>query len=85
VDFFAPGVNIHSAWYTADKTYASLQGTSMASPHGAGTAALWRHRFPADNADAVHNALNANATPGVVINPGAGSPNKLLFMGMVPA
>jgi subtilisin family serine protease len=85
VDFFAPGVNINSAWYTADNAYASLQGTSMASPHAAGTAALWRHRFPADNADAVHNALNANATPGVVINPGVGSPNKLLFMGMVPA
>ncbi len=85
VDFFAPGVNINSAWYTADNAYASLQGTSMASPHAAGAAALWRHRFPSDNADAVHNALNANATPGVVINPGAGSPNKLLFMGMVPA
>jgi hypothetical protein len=47
-------------------------------------AALWRHRFPADNVDAVHNALNANATPGVVIGPGPGSPNLLLFMGMIP-
>lgn len=85
VDFFAPGVGINSAWYTADNAYALLSGTSMAAPHSTGTAALWRHRFPADNADAVHNALNANATPGVVINPGVGSPNKLLFMGMVPA
>ena len=85
VDFFAPGQNIVSAWFTADNAYATLSGTSMASPHAAGTAALWRHKFPADNADAVHNGLNANATPGVVINPGPGSPNKLLFMGMVPA
>jgi subtilisin family serine protease len=85
VDFFGPGASIYSAWYTADNAYATLSGTSMASPHSAGTAALWRQKFPADNADAVSAALNANATPGVVINPGAGSPNKLLFMGMVPA
>ncbi len=84
VDVFAPGVNITSAWYTADNAYASAQGTSMSAPHVTGAAALWRHRFPADNADAVHNALNANATPGVVINPGTGSPNLLLFMGMIP-
>jgi hypothetical protein len=32
----------------------------------------------------VAKALVANATPGVVVNPGVGSPNLLLFMGMVP-
>ena len=85
VDVFAPGVNIISSWFTADNAYMSLQGTSMSAPHATGTAALWRHKFPADNAVAVHNAINANATPGVVINPGLGSPNKLLFMGMIPA
>lgn len=35
--------------------------------------------------DAVNASIDANATPGVVINPGTGSPNKLLYMGMVPA
>jgi subtilisin family serine protease len=85
VDVFAPGTNIYSAWYTANDAYATLSGTSMSTPHAAGAAALWRQRFPADNADAVHNALNANATPGVVVNPGPDSPNRLLFMGMVPA
>jgi subtilisin family serine protease len=84
VDFFAPGNAINSAWYTADNAYALLSGTSMAAPHSTGTAALWRQKFTADNADAVSAALNANATPGVVINPGTGSPNKLLFMGMIP-
>ncbi|WP_117210492.1 S8 family peptidase [Allorhizocola rhizosphaerae] len=84
VDLFAPGVNIYSAWSTADNAYNTISGTSMAAPHAAGTAALWRHRFPADNADVVAAALVANATPGVVVNPGAGSPNLLLFMGMVP-
>jgi hypothetical protein len=32
----------------------------------------------------VATALAANATPGVVINPGVGSPNLLLFMAMIP-
>ena len=84
VDEFAPGVNIYSSVNTANNAYGTAQGTSMASPHAAGVAALWRQRFPADNAVAVANALAANATPGVVINPGVGSPNLLLFSGMVP-
>jgi subtilisin family serine protease len=84
VDLFAPGVNIVSAWYTANNAYTTLSGTSMASPHAAGTAAMWRQKFPADNADQTATALAANATPGVVVNPGLGSPNLLLFMGMIP-
>jgi len=84
VDLFAPGQAITSAWHTATNAYNSISGTSMAAPHAAGAAALWRHRFPADNADQVAAALNANATPGVVVNPGVGSPNRLLFMGAVP-
>jgi len=84
VDLFAPGVNITSAWHTADNAYQTISGTSPSTAHATGVAALWRHRFPADNADQVHNALNANATPGVVVNPGAGSPNLLLYMGMIP-
>jgi subtilisin family serine protease len=84
LDLFGPGVNIYSAYGTADNAYATLSGTSMASPHAAGTAAMWRQRFPSDNATQVATALVANATPGVVVNPGAGSPNLLLFMGMIP-
>jgi subtilisin family serine protease len=84
VDLFAPGEGIFSASNTANNAYLVLSGTSMASPHAAGTAALWRQKFPADNADQVATALAANATPGVVINPGVGSPNLLLFMAMIP-
>lgn len=84
LDLFAPGQNIYSSWGAADNAYATLSGTSMASPHAAGTAALWRWRFPADNADQVALALVNNATPNVVINPGLGSPNLLLFSGFVP-
>jgi subtilisin family serine protease len=83
VDLFAPGENIVSGSHTATNAYVSASGTSMAAPHAAGTAALWRHKFPADNAVQVHNALNANATPGVVITP-SGAPNLLLFSNMIP-
>jgi subtilisin family serine protease len=84
VDLFAPGENILSASDTADNAYTVASGTSMASPHAAGAAALWRQRFPADNADQVAAALAANATPGAVVGPGAGSPNLLLFTAMIP-
>jgi subtilisin family serine protease len=84
VDLFAPGQNIYSATSTATNAYTTASGTSMSAPHVAGTAALWRHKFPADTAGQVHAALNANATPGVVVGPGAGSPNLLLFSNMIP-
>ncbi|MEV1115588.1 S8 family peptidase [Actinosynnema sp. NPDC049800] len=83
IDVWAPGVNITSAWGTSDTAYSTISG-STASAHAAGVAALWRHRFPGDSAVAVAEALRANATPGVITNPGVGSPNLLLFMGMVP-
>ncbi|MEU4761956.1 S8 family peptidase [Actinosynnema sp. NPDC023794] len=83
IDVWAPGVNITSAWGTSDTAYSTISG-STASAHAAGVAALWRHRFPGDSAVAVAEALRANATPGVITNPGTGSPNLLLFMGMVP-
>ncbi|PSL53945.1 subtilisin family serine protease [Saccharothrix carnea] len=83
IDVWAPGVNITSAWGTTDTAYSTISG-STASAHAAGVAALWRHRFPGDPAVAVAEALRANATPGVITNPGTGSPNLLLFMGMVP-
>lgn len=83
IDVWAPGVNITSAWGTSDTAYSTISG-STASAHAAGVAALWRHKFPGDSAIAVAEALRANATPGVITNPGTGSPNLLLFMGMVP-
>lgn len=79
VDLFAPGVSIPSAWIGNDLMIATASGTSMASPHVAGVAALYlqshRSASPAD----VRTALVNNSTSGVVSNPGQESPNRLLF------
>ncbi|MFD1151936.1 S8 family peptidase [Saccharothrix hoggarensis] len=79
VDIFAPGNNITSASHTADTGQANLSGTSMASPHVAGGAALYLAGNPSATPAQVAKALTDSATPNLVRNPGAGSPNRLLY------
>jgi subtilisin family serine protease len=79
VDIFAPGVNITSAWDTSTTATNTISGTSMATPHVCGTAALYVGLNPSATPSAVASALNTNATSGVVIGPGTGSPNRLLY------
>ncbi|GAA3255356.1 S8 family serine peptidase [Dactylosporangium siamense] len=78
VDVFAPGVAITSASNSGDAGSAIMSGTSMASPHVAGAAALYLSAYPSATPAQVQSALLSTAVPNVVGNPGAGSPNRLL-------
>ncbi len=79
LDIFAPGSGILSAWYTSNTATATLSGTSMASPHVAGVAALYKQANPSASSTTVRNAIVNNATTNVVTNAGSGSPNRLLY------
>ncbi|MFI6094163.1 S8 family peptidase [Lentzea sp. NPDC051213] len=78
-DIYAPGQNIVSSWNTNDTATNNISGTSMATPHVAGAAALWLATHPTDSPAAVWNGLNAASTPNKITNVGANTPNKLLY------
>jgi subtilisin family serine protease len=79
LDIFAPGSGILSAWFSSDTATATLSGTSMASPHAAGVAALYKQFNPGASASTTRNAIVNGATTNVVTNAGSGSPNRLLY------
>ncbi|MFI9768626.1 S8 family peptidase [Streptomyces sp. NPDC052415] len=81
LDLFAPGSSITSAWSTSDTATNTISGTSMATPHVAGAAALHLAANPAATPAQVASALTTAATPNVVTSPGTGSPNRLLYVG----
>ena len=79
LDIFAPGSSVTSSWYTSDTATNTISGTSMASPHVAGVAALYLQGNPGAAPATVTGALTAGASTGKVTSPGSGSPNRLLF------
>jgi len=79
VNIFAPGSSITSAWSTSTSASNTISGTSMASPHVAGAAALYLTNNPSASPATVRNWLYSNSTPNRVSNPGTGSPNRLLY------
>jgi subtilisin family serine protease len=79
VDVFAPGSDITSAWIDSDTATRTISGTSMATPHVAGVAALYLAESPTAEPAQVAAAIVDGATPGSVADPGTGSPDLLLF------
>ncbi len=79
LDLFAPGSSITSAWYTSNSATNTISGTSMATPHVAGVAALYLQGSPAASPATVGNAITSTATTGVVTGAQTGSPNRLLY------
>ncbi len=79
LDIFAPGSSITSAWSTSDTATNTISGTSMASPHVAGVAALYLAVNPSATPSEVTTALINNSTAGKVTGAQTGSPNLLLY------
>jgi subtilisin family serine protease len=81
VDLYGPGVGITSDWNSSDTATNVLSGTSMATPHVAGTAALYLGAHPSSTPATVKFTLAADATPNVITNATGGTPNRLDYTG----
>ena len=78
LDIWGPGSNITSAWHTGTSATNTISGTSMASPHVAGVAALWLANNPSATPTQVATALFNNSTLNKVTNAGTGSVNRMV-------
>jgi len=79
VALFAPGTNILTANHTSDTASGLRNGSSFASPHAAGVAALFLQDNPNASPADVREHLVSNAIEGIVGDAGEGSPNLFLY------
>lgn len=79
VDLHAPGVNITSSWATSDTATNTISGTSMATPHVVGVAALYLQTNPLASPALVQQTIKDLSTKGVVTGTSGG-----LFGGSTP-
>ncbi|MFC4426125.1 S8 family peptidase [Deinococcus navajonensis] len=78
LDLFAPGTGITSTWIGSTTATNTISGTSMATPHVAGAAALLV-AAGYTTTSSVTSAMMNNATTSKVTSAGTGSPNRLLY------
>ncbi|MFJ4125519.1 serine protease [Streptomyces sp. FT05W] len=78
VDIYAPGSDITSAWNDSDDATNTISGTSMATPHVVGAAAVYLGGHPDATPEEVAKALTDGATPDAISNATEGTANKLL-------
>ncbi|MGA5900310.1 S8 family serine peptidase [Streptomyces venetus] len=78
VDVYAPGTDVTSAWNDSDEGTKTISGTSMATPHVVGAAAVYLAGHKDATPEQVAKALTDGATDGKISNPSQGTANKLL-------
>ena len=79
VDGYAPGSAIRSAWIGSTTATNTINGTSMASPHVAGVAALYKGTYGDVASSTIVSWINSNATASVISGNITGTPNRLLY------
>lgn len=77
VHIAAPGDKIFSAWSTSDSAYKEIGGTSMATPHVAGVAALLLSHYPEISALSLRTRILSSATPVASLNNKVSSNGRL--------
>ena len=77
VDIYAPGVSITSTWLSGGTN--TISGTSMASPHVAGVAVLYKATYGDASQSTINSWLVNNSTASVIRSNPTGTPNRLLY------
>jgi subtilisin family serine protease len=74
---YAPGSSITSTWLNSGTN--TISGTSMATPHVTGVAALYKATFGDASSSTIRSWLINNSTSGVITGNRTGTANRLLY------
>lgn len=80
VDIHAPGYYITAGWKDAANAVNTISGTSMATPHVTGAAAVYLGLHPTASVAQVADALAADSTKGAITGLPADTINNLLYV-----
>ncbi|KAF9540940.1 hypothetical protein EC957_003629 [Mortierella hygrophila] len=81
VEIFGPGVGITSSWIGGTSATNTISGTSMATPHVVGVAALYIAKGGLTTAQSVFDKLTSTSTKNVVKGSLGGTANRLVYNG----